>query len=249
MGRSNIGPVGPPTHPGALAPANRCSGSAPSARTAQYARQQVLSTHGTAQSRPALGAGAAPASSRAPSPGSGRRTDRGRFRRERGTTIIAHETGARLSPPRQVETGLNYGVPCPRRPPDPGREADLMHLWPRVRSRLLLAGRPPSPQPSSVMLGPLPERPGARPSTMAPSSPASIAFFCDTHAPWQKGGVAIGRLRRGLPRKTDSFGGTVYPLPGGRKSALQGSVGIHLLACAGMTGENDGRRCILSARQ
>ena len=30
-------------------------------------------------------------------------------------------------------------------------------------------------------------------------------FFCDTHAPWQKGGVenAIGRLRRSLPRKTD----------------------------------------------
>ena len=30
-------------------------------------------------------------------------------------------------------------------------------------------------------------------------------FFCDTHAPWQKGGVenAIGRLRRTLPRKTD----------------------------------------------
>ncbi len=30
-------------------------------------------------------------------------------------------------------------------------------------------------------------------------------FFCDTHAPWQKGGVenAIGRLRRLLPRKTD----------------------------------------------
>lgn len=29
-------------------------------------------------------------------------------------------------------------------------------------------------------------------------------FFCDTHAPWQKGGVenAIGRLRRPLPRKT-----------------------------------------------
>jgi IS30 family transposase len=28
-------------------------------------------------------------------------------------------------------------------------------------------------------------------------------FFCDTHAPWQKGGVenAIGRLRRALPRK------------------------------------------------
>jgi IS30 family transposase len=30
-------------------------------------------------------------------------------------------------------------------------------------------------------------------------------FFCDPHAPWQKGGVenAIGRLRRHLPRKTD----------------------------------------------
>ena len=30
-------------------------------------------------------------------------------------------------------------------------------------------------------------------------------FFCDTHWPWQKGGVenAIGRMRRTLPRKTD----------------------------------------------
>lgn len=30
-------------------------------------------------------------------------------------------------------------------------------------------------------------------------------FFCDTHAPWQKGGIenAIGRMRRPLPRKTD----------------------------------------------
>ena len=30
-------------------------------------------------------------------------------------------------------------------------------------------------------------------------------FFCDTHAPWQKGGIenAIGRLRRFLPRKTN----------------------------------------------
>ena len=30
-------------------------------------------------------------------------------------------------------------------------------------------------------------------------------FFCDAHAPWQKGGIenAIGRMRRGLPRKTD----------------------------------------------
>lgn len=30
-------------------------------------------------------------------------------------------------------------------------------------------------------------------------------FFCDTHSPWQKGGIenAIGRLRRAFPRKTD----------------------------------------------
>ena len=30
-------------------------------------------------------------------------------------------------------------------------------------------------------------------------------FFCDSHSPWQKGGVenAIGRMRRTLPRKTD----------------------------------------------
>jgi len=30
-------------------------------------------------------------------------------------------------------------------------------------------------------------------------------FFCDPHAPWQKGGIenAIGRIRRSLPRKTD----------------------------------------------
>ncbi len=30
-------------------------------------------------------------------------------------------------------------------------------------------------------------------------------FFCDTHSPWQKGGIenAIGRMRRVLPRKTD----------------------------------------------
>ena len=30
-------------------------------------------------------------------------------------------------------------------------------------------------------------------------------FFCDPHAPWQKGGIenAIGRMRRTLPRKTD----------------------------------------------
>ena len=37
-------------------------------------------------------------------------------------------------------------------------------------------------------------------------NPHGIAtFFCDPHAPWQKGGIenAIGRMRRLLPRKTD----------------------------------------------
>ena len=37
-------------------------------------------------------------------------------------------------------------------------------------------------------------------------NPAGIAtYFCDPHAPWQKGGIenAIGRMRRFLPRKTD----------------------------------------------
>jgi transposase, IS30 family len=33
-------------------------------------------------------------------------------------------------------------------------------------------------------------------------------YFCDTHSPWQKGGIenAIGRMRRFLPRKTDLAG-------------------------------------------
>ena len=34
---------------------------------------------------------------------------------------------------------------------------------------------------------------------------AMQTFFCDTYAPWQKGGIenAIGRLRRFIARKTD----------------------------------------------
>ncbi len=34
---------------------------------------------------------------------------------------------------------------------------------------------------------------------------ALLTFFCDPHAPWQKGGIenAIGRIRRFIPRKTD----------------------------------------------
>jgi len=39
-------------------------------------------------------------------------------------------------------------------------------------------------------------------------SPGLATFFCDPHAPWQKGGVenAIGRIRRSLPRRTDLAG-------------------------------------------
>ena len=39
----------------------------------------------------------------------------------------------------------------------------------------------------------------------APSAGGLPTFFCDPHAPWQKGGVenAIGRMRRFMPRKTD----------------------------------------------
>jgi IS30 family transposase len=35
-----------------------------------------------------------------------------------------------------------------------------------------------------------------------------MTFFCDAHAPWQKGSIenAIGRMRRALPRKTDLAG-------------------------------------------
>ena len=108
----------------------------------------------------------------------------------------------------------------------PGQwEADLMRfrtygqavltLPERHSRRLLAVAKPPRPAPRPA-LGcwvPCPP-PGARPSpsTTGPSSPTSTnpardreTGCCDTPAPWQKGGVenAIGRLRRGRPRKTD----------------------------------------------
>lgn len=51
-------------------------------------------------------------------------------------------------------------------------------------------------------------------------------FFCDVHAPWQKGGVenAIGRMRRGLPRKTD-----LAMLPKWRFRALIQAYNNHVL--------------------
>ena len=87
-------------------------------------------------------------------------------------------------------------------------------------SRLLLARRPPGKAAAPIatalahLLGPLP--PVWR-QTVTFDNGTEFArhyhlhalgietFFCDTHSPWQKGGVenAIGRLRRTLPRKTD----------------------------------------------
>ena len=87
-------------------------------------------------------------------------------------------------------------------------------------SRLLLAARPPGKaaapiaQALSTLLAPLP--PTWR-QTVTFDNGTEFAqhhtlhalgletFFCDAHAPWQKGGIenAIGRLRHTLPRKTD----------------------------------------------
>ena len=87
-------------------------------------------------------------------------------------------------------------------------------------SRLLIALRPPGKAASPIaramaqVLGPLP---AAWRRTVTFDNGTEFArhyhlhelgietFFCDTHSPWQKGGVenAIGRLRRTLPRKTD----------------------------------------------
>ncbi len=87
-------------------------------------------------------------------------------------------------------------------------------------SRLLLAVRPPGkaagPIASAIsrLLAPLPQTwrqtitfdNGTEFARHHLLHTLNIAtFFCDTHSPWQKGGVenAIGRLRRTLPRKTD----------------------------------------------
>jgi IS30 family transposase len=89
------------------------------------------------------------------------------------------------------------------------------------RSRLLLATRQPNKAAAPVarqLLGqfaPLP--PGLRRSMTFDNGTefalhhrlnrelGMATYFCDPHAPWQKGGIenAIGRMRRRLPRKTD----------------------------------------------
>ena len=87
-------------------------------------------------------------------------------------------------------------------------------------SRLLLAARPPGKAAAPIahllatLLAPLPQ---AWRQTVTFDNGTEFAqhhtlhawgletFFCEPHAPWQKGGIenAIGRLRRTLPRKTD----------------------------------------------
>ncbi len=87
-------------------------------------------------------------------------------------------------------------------------------------SRLLIATRPPGKHAdpmAKIMVGILAPLPAALRRTVTFDNGTEFArhhrlhalgiqtFFCDTHSPWQKGGVenAIGRMRRTLPRKTD----------------------------------------------
>lgn len=87
-------------------------------------------------------------------------------------------------------------------------------------SRILLGQRPPNKSAALVadvlgqIMAPLP---GHLRKTITFDNGSEFAhhsklhslnlktFFCDTHSPWQKGGIenAIGRMRRFLPRKTD----------------------------------------------
>ena len=87
-------------------------------------------------------------------------------------------------------------------------------------SRLLIAARPPSKHADPMakiiaeIMAPLPD---LWRQTLTFDNGTEFArhhrlhalgiqtFFCDTHSPWQKGGVenAIGRMRRTLPRNTD----------------------------------------------
>ena len=87
-------------------------------------------------------------------------------------------------------------------------------------SRLLIAARPPSKHAdpmAKIMAKILAPLPALWRQTVTFDNGTEFArhhrlhalgietFFCDTHSPWQKGGVenAIGRMRRTLPRNTD----------------------------------------------
>ena len=99
-----------------------------------------------------------------------------------------------------------------------GRSGEVVLALQERRSRLLLMARAPSKAAGPIaetiarVVGPLP--PAFR-QTVTFDNGTEFArhyelhdlgiktFFCDTYAPWPKGGVenAIGRLRRFLPRK------------------------------------------------
>ena len=87
-------------------------------------------------------------------------------------------------------------------------------------SRLLIAQRPPNKSADRIaglIAGIMAVIPEALRQTITFDNGTEFArhyrlhdlnlqtYFCDTHAPWQKGGIenAIGRMRRFLPRKTD----------------------------------------------
>lgn len=89
------------------------------------------------------------------------------------------------------------------------------------RSRLLLANRQPNKAAAPVarqLLGQFKVLPPSLRQSLTVDNGTEFAwhhrlnrqlgmatYFCDPHAPWQKGGIenAIGRMRRTLPRKTD----------------------------------------------
>ena len=131
----------------------------------------------------------------------------GRLKREAGRTLISHERIYRFS----------YALIA--RTKDYRWRRRLLALQER-RSRALLAAALPSKaaEPLAAGLRGLFERlaPTLRRSATFDNGSEFVrhhrlhdlgveTFFCDPHAPWQKGGVenAIGRLRRALPRNTD----------------------------------------------
>ena len=101
-----------------------------------------------------------------------------------------------------------------------GRSGAVVLVLHERHSRLMMAVRLPSKEAGPVvkamarLLGPLP--PEFRQTVTFDNGTEFVrhhelhvlgieTFFCDTHSPWQKGGVenGIGRLRRVLPRKTN----------------------------------------------
>lgn len=141
--------------------------------------------------------------------------------------------GRRRRPGGSPASLIQQRVPIAMRPPEadsrdqPGHwEADFMLFAAYGQSVLVLHERTSrltavikaanrKARPTAVTLGdlldPLPE--GLRRSLTFDNGTEFAehhrvglpTFFCDPHAPWQKGGVenAIGRIRRFLPRKTD----------------------------------------------